>query len=57
MMLKEYIALLKPLVKLHGNKTVFYSCDEEGNDFKPVYYSPSIMNLSDFDDEVVVVIN
>lgn len=42
MTLKEYITHLSKLSKEHGKKEVYYSIDDEGNEFRPVFYSPSI---------------
>jgi hypothetical protein len=45
--LKEYIKQLKKLEKEHGHKFVVYSIDDEGNDFKYVFYRPSSGYLLD----------
>lgn len=48
MILKDYQKIINILVKNgHGNKEVFYSIDDEGNQYKPVYYSPTVMPASD----------
>jgi hypothetical protein len=44
MKLSEYIKKLKDLEALHKDTEVIYSVDEEGNEFKPVYFDPSIID-------------
>lgn len=42
MKLKDYIKHLEILNgKGHGDCEIVYSIDDEGNDYKPVYYVPS----------------
>jgi hypothetical protein len=43
MTLNQYKKAIDKLVKDgHGGKDVFYAIDDEGNDFRPVSYSPSV---------------
>ena len=47
MLLKEYLIQLKRLAKKNPeflNLPVYYSIDDEGNDFKPIFYGPSVMD-------------
>lgn len=62
MKLKEYKKFIDKLVKEgHGNKEVYYSSDDEGNSYEPVYYAPSVQKasemLNDESMEDFVVIN
>jgi len=41
MKLKGYIARLEELEKAYGNLDVVYACDEEGNRFTYVQFSPT----------------
>ena len=46
MTLKEYALLVAKFVKENEellDKPVFFSTDDEGNDFKPVIYGPSTL--------------
>ncbi len=54
MKLSEYAISINNLLKDHGDKEVYYACDDEGNAYSPVHYSP---NLLDHDGKEVVVIN
>ena len=57
MVLAEYVGKLVKLVKAgHGKKEVYYSIDEEGNDFQPVQYEPSVM-VNENDGREMVCIN
>jgi len=43
MTLDDYKKHIDRLVKEgHGDKNVIYSCDDEGNSFHPVFYTPSV---------------
>jgi hypothetical protein len=42
MKLKEYAKHLAKLAKQHPDIDVYYAIDEEGNDYKPIYYHPSV---------------
>lgn len=51
MTLLEYKKQIDKLVKQgHGNKTVIYAVDEEGNEYKAVYNSPCILPYDDICD-------
>ena len=55
MKLKEYAKQINKLVKNHPNADVVYSIDDEGNNYRDVYYHPT---YGDFDrPEKVVCIN
>ena len=48
MTLNNYIKKLNALKKEgYGNLTLIYSIDEEGNEFKDVFYAPSAGTLDD----------
>ena len=51
MKLKEYLESLEKLYEEHGDIEVYYSIDEEGNDYKEVYYSPSFNYMTKDDNE------
>ena len=43
MTLKEYIGMLQKLEREgHGDKTVVYAADDEGNGFSKVHYAPAL---------------
>ncbi len=49
MKLKEYLAQMKQVIKDNPGALeweVIYSSDSEGNNFEPVYYSPSVGHYS-----------
>lgn len=51
MTLKEYRKFINELIKDgHGDKEVYYACDDEGNSFQPLTYKPSIIKASLIDD-------
>lgn len=53
MKLKEYRDKLNKLVKQgHGDKDVYYSCDDEGNSYQPVFYSPCVRKLDENNEAV-----
>ena len=54
MNLMEYAVYINEMLKKHGKKEVYYSSDDEGNDFEPVHFKPSTMK---YDGKVVVCIN
>jgi len=54
MTLREYIKALQELEKQHGNKEVWYSSDEEGNNYEPVHYSPTVCRLADVSFGIIV---
>jgi hypothetical protein len=57
MTLEKYITKLNKLVEKHPeslNMKVVFSIDEEGNEFKPVIYDPSIGNYIDGDFKVAL---
>ena len=55
MKLKEYKEHIDKLIaEGHGNSDVYYSCDDEGNDFTPVHYTPSINKIRG---KKVIIIN
>jgi len=50
MKVKEYLQTLLLMVKLNPKMEEFdviYSSDDEGNDFKPVIFSPTLMEVVD----------
>ena len=50
MKVKEYLQTLVLMVKLNPKMEEFdviYSSDDEGNDFKPVIFSPTLMEVVD----------
>ena len=50
MKVKEYLQTLVLMVKLNPKIEEFdliYSSDDEGNDFKPVIFSPTLMEVVD----------
>jgi hypothetical protein len=50
MKVKEYLQTLLLMVKLNPKIEEFdviYSSDDEGNDFKPVIFSPTLMEVVD----------
>uniref|UniRef100_A0A6M3L7Z8 Uncharacterized protein n=1 Tax=viral metagenome TaxID=1070528 RepID=A0A6M3L7Z8_9ZZZZ len=56
--LSEYIKALQALYEDHGDTLpLYYSIDEEGNDFKPVYYEPGTMQLDEPDAMEVICVN
>ena len=56
--LSEYIKALQALYEDHGDTLpLYYSIDDEGNDYKPVYYEPGTMVLDGMDHEQVIVVN
>lgn len=40
--LKQLIQNLINIEKIYGDVAIIYSCDDEGNAFNPVHYTPSI---------------
>ena len=44
MNVKEYAEIINELAKKHPDLPVVYSCDDEGNNFSFVVYSPSTGN-------------
>lgn len=44
MKLADYIKALQAIKKQHGNLDCFYSCDDEGNGYNEIVYSPSVHN-------------
>jgi len=48
MKLKDYKLLIDKLVEEgHGNKTIIYSKDSEGNGFEDVCFKPTILKIKD----------
>lgn len=47
MKLKDYLKELKRVAKENEDLEVFFSCDDEGNGFSPVFYTPSIHASAD----------
>ena len=47
MKLNQLIKNLQEIKKEVGNVDVVYSIDDEGNDFRPVYYEPTLGRLVD----------
>lgn len=43
MKLKEYIENLQAIYEKQGDFELVYATDDEGNAFKKVYYSPTVM--------------
>jgi len=56
--LSKYIETLKELYKDHKDTLpLYYAIDDEGNDFKPVFYEPGTITLDGMDHEQVICIN
>ena len=51
MLLSEYIKKLHAIFKEHGDLPLIYSKDDEGNEFRPVVYDPSVGNYNEADRE------
>ena len=53
MKLSAYIKQLQAIEKQYGNLNVVYACDEEGNSYDTVGYSPTVGNFDSkaFSDE------
>lgn len=47
MTLKEYAAKLTELAEKHPDLEVIYAKDDEGNDFRPVHFGPTLGNYGD----------
>lgn len=56
MKLKDYAKLINELAKDHGDKDVYYSTDDEGNDFNLVHFSPSVSDAA-INGKLVIIIN
>lgn len=50
MTLKEYINNLQKIANEFPDLKVVYSCDEEGNKFSPVFYSPVVGEFKNGDE-------
>jgi len=49
--LSDYAAYINKLVADgHGDKTVVYACDEEGNQYYNSFYAPSMIKVEDIRD-------
>ena len=50
MKLRDYANQIQQLVTDgHGNLTVFYSCDDEGNAYSEVCHIPTVVSKEEFD--------
>ena len=47
MTLHKYMKELKKLVDRYPLLEVYYSIDDEGNDFRPVFYDASVQEVED----------
>lgn len=47
MKVSEMIKNLQEFMDEHGDLDCYYAVDDEGNDFKPVYYDPSLCYTSE----------
>lgn len=45
MKLSNYIKHLKMIEKIYGNIECYYAVDDEGNDYRPISYDPTVMCL------------
>ena len=53
MKLKEYLKKLEDLYEKYGDIELYYSIDDEGNDYREVYYNPSFNYLTKEENELV----
>lgn len=51
MKLSTFIKNLNKIQEMYGDFECYYSIDDEGNDYKPVYFEPVLMFI-DKDDKV-----
>lgn len=49
MKLQQYIEKLQELLKEHGDLELIYSSDDEGNEYRKLYYDPSLVNYIESD--------
>lgn len=47
MTLAEYAKQITAMAKNHGNLEVYFSIDDEGNDFQPVNFLPSVIHVTE----------
>ena len=47
MKLKEYAIYINDLARHHPNAEVVYASDDEGNNFQPVHYHPTVGMMVD----------
>jgi GH25 family lysozyme M1 (1,4-beta-N-acetylmuramidase) len=52
--ISDHIKHLQKLKKQYGNKPLVYSCDDEGNSFQHVYFSPSPVKFIENNREIEV---
>lgn len=49
MKLTKYIEKLQELLNEHGDLEIIYSTDDEGNEYRKLYYDPSVVNYIESD--------
>lgn len=52
MKISEMIKNLQEFMEGHGDIDCYYAVDDEGNDYKEVYYSPTLMYVNEYDGDV-----
>lgn len=53
MTLAEYAQQITAMAKKHGNLEVYFSIDDEGNDFQPVNFLPSVIVVNKYGEVVM----